>query len=241
MKALTRNVQRQLSILAQCSLFHDINLDTLAAIAQTATHRRYASGSFIFHQDDQASAFYVLLEGNVRMTQLTPEGDQVIVHFFIPGQGVGIIAALGSFNYPLSAEAIDDCLVLVWNRELMMQIMEKYPRLAINAASMLANRFKEMQDRFREMATERVERRIARTLLRLAKQVGKKNDQGILINMPLSRRDLAEMTGTTLYTVSRILSRWEQNKLVKTGRERVTICSPHGLVIIAEDLPPSKT
>ena len=75
-------------------------------------------------------------------------------------------------------------------------------------------------------------------LLRLVRQVGRKVEGGILIDLPLTRQDLAEMTGTTLYTVSRILSRWEQENLVETGRERVLICYPHGLTRIAEDLPP---
>jgi CRP-like cAMP-binding protein len=171
------------------------------------------------------------------MTQITPEGHQVIVHFFGPGQGVGVIAALGEFAYPLTAEAVEDCEFLVWNSQLMTQLMEKYPRMAINSARMLAHRFHELQDRYRELATERVERRVARTLLRLAKQLGQKVADGILINMPLSRRDLAEMTGTTLYTVSRIISKWEQADLVKTSREQITIRAAHALVKIAEDLP----
>jgi CRP-like cAMP-binding protein len=150
---------------------------------------------------------------------------------------VGIIAVLGQFAYPLTAETVEDCIFLVWDSVLMNQLMEKYTRLAMNAARLLAVRFRELQDRYRELATERVERRVARTLLRLAKQLGQKVDSGILIDMPLSRRDLAEMTGTTLYTVSRILSKWDQAGLVKTGREQVIICAPHGLVIIAEDLP----
>jgi CRP-like cAMP-binding protein len=75
-------------------------------------------------------------------------------------------------------------------------------------------------------------------LLRLARQAGRKVENGVLLDLPLSRQDLGEMTGTTLYTVSRIMSNWEQNGLIETGRERVVICNPHGLVTIAEDLPP---
>jgi CRP-like cAMP-binding protein len=225
------------TILSKCHLFQNLPPENLSHITQVAARRRFASGTFIFYQEDQADTFYVLLQGSVRMSQITPDGHQVIVHFFGPGQGVGIIAALGQFAYPLTAEAIEDCTFLVWDRALMTQLMEKLPSLAINAARMLAVRFKELQERYRELATERVERRIARTLLRLGKQLGQKVDDGILINMPLSRRDLAEMTGTTLYTVSRTISKWEQEGLVKTGREQVTICAPHGLVVIAEDLP----
>ena len=227
----------ELSTLAKCELFQDLDPGSLANIIQAATRRRYPGGSFVFYQEDKANTFYVLVQGKVRMTQITPEGHQVIVHFFGPGQGVGIIAVLGQFAYPLTAETVEDCTFLVWDSPLMNQLMEKYPRLAINAARLLAVRFRELQDRYRELATERVERRVARTLLRLAKQLGQKVEAGILINMPLSRRDLAEMTGTTLYTVSRILSKWEQAGLVKTGREQVVICAPHGLVIVAEDLP----
>jgi CRP-like cAMP-binding protein len=102
----------------------------------------------------------------------------------------------------------------------------------------IARHYRRLLDRYQELATERVEQRVARALLRLARQVGQKEEDGILINLPLSREDLAEMIGTTLYTVSRILSRWEHQGLVKTGRERVLIRNPHALVDIAEDLPP---
>ena len=80
-----------------------------------------------------------------------------------------------------------------------------------------------------------MERRVARAVLRLVRQAGKRIPEGVLIDIPLSRQDLAEMTGTTLYTVSRILSDWEQKGLVSTGRERVVLCKSHELVIIAED------
>jgi CRP-like cAMP-binding protein len=102
---------------------------------------------------------------------------------------------------------------------------------------LVADRFHDLQDRYRELATERVERRVARALLRLARQAGKRTDEGVLLDLPLSRQDLGEMTGTTLYTVSRILSGWEQNGLILSGRERIIIRRPHELVIIAEDLP----
>jgi CRP-like cAMP-binding protein len=114
--------------------------------------------------------------------------------------------------------------------------MEQYPRLAINSINILSQRIQEFQDRLREMATERVERRIARTLLRLASQTGRKTEQGILIDLSLTRQDLAEMTGTTLYTVSRTLSQWEKDGLVKSQREQVMILAPHRLVVLAEDM-----
>jgi CRP-like cAMP-binding protein len=88
------------------------------------------------------------------------------------------------------------------------------------------------------LATERVERRIAHGLLRLARQIGRDVDGGVLIDLTLSRQDIAEMTGTTLYTVSRTLSGWEQRGIVRTGRERVLVRRLDELQAIAEDLPP---
>jgi CRP-like cAMP-binding protein len=85
--------------------------------------------------------------------------------------------------------------------------------------------------------TERVERRIARALLRLAHHAGRRVETGVEIDFPLSRQDLAQMTGTTLFTVSRTLSAWQGDGLILTRRRRVTIRQPHRLVRIAEDLP----
>jgi CRP-like cAMP-binding protein len=119
-------------------------------------------------------------------------------------------------------------------------LMEKYPRVALNAIRLLAGRIQEFQDRLRELATERVERRIARTLIRLTRQAGRKTAEGVLIDLPLTRQDLAEMCGTTLYTVSRTLSQWESQGLVRSKREQVLVLFPHGLVQIAEDLPPDR-
>jgi CRP-like cAMP-binding protein len=96
----------------------------------------------------------------------------------------------------------------------------------------------EMQERYRELATERVERRIALTVLRLAAQVGRRteNREEMIVELPLSRQDVAEASGTTVFTVSRVLADWERRGLVEAGRERVLIRNPHGLVQISEGL-----
>jgi len=101
----------------------------------------------------------------------------------------------------------------------------------------VTGRVREFQGRYRELATERVERRLSRMIIRLANQVGKKTSEGVLLDLPLTRQDLAEMSGTTLFTVSRILSQWEAQGLVQAGREKLLIVFPYGLVRIAEDLP----
>jgi CRP-like cAMP-binding protein len=89
---------------------------------------------------------------------------------------------------------------------------------------------------YRQLATERVERRIARALVRLVQQSGRRVAGGVLIDLPLSRDDIAQMTGTTIYTVSRTVSRWEADGILEAGRQRIVILKPHALVSIADDL-----
>ena len=230
-------VQDLLELLSQSPLFRDASRGELEEALKVARHYEVARGEFLFHQDEPAVAFYVIVRGQVRLSQLTPEGHQVIIRFMGPGDGMGIIVALSNTTYPLSAEAVSDTVALRWGYEPTIILMEQYPRLALNGLRLVAGRFHELQNRYRELATERVERRVARALLRLARQTGKRTEEGVLLDLALSRQDLGEMTGTTQYTVSRILSGWEQEGLIKTGRERIIIREPHGLVIIAEDLP----
>jgi CRP-like cAMP-binding protein len=220
----------------QAPLFTGSKLAERKAALEAAQQSYLAKGQFYFHQGEKALAFYIIVEGRVRLTQLTPEGHQIIIRYLGPGDGMGIIVVLSNTIYPLSAEVVADCNALRWDYEAAVQLMETFPGLALNGLRLVAGRFQEMQSRYQELATERVEQRVARTLLRLARQTGRRTEAGVLIDMPLSRQDLGEMTGTTLYTVSRILSNWEQRGIIETGRERVIICNPHGLVVIAEDL-----
>lgn len=229
----------ELSILEQSAIFADVEPDLLKRAYHAAYRRRLRAHEFFFHQGEEANTFYMLVEGRARLLQLTPEGHQVIIRYVGPGDGVGIIVALSEIPYPLSCEAVTNCEVLAWDRDTTLRFMEQSPMLALNGLRMVAGRFRSLQQRYQELATERVERRVARTLLRLTRQAGKRVPEGVLLDLPLSRQDLGELTGTTLYTVSRILSRWEQEGLITTGRERVIVRKPHGLVAIAEDLPPT--
>lgn len=225
-------------LLAQCPTFRELHMAGLQVVLQAAHQRGVERNAFFYHQGEPATTFYVLVQGEAKLTHVTPEGNQMLMRFAGPGECFGGVAALSSAVYPLSAQAVEDCLALVWDGKTLAGLMERYPRIALNMLEVMVGHYRRLLDRYQELATERVEQRVARALLRLARQVGQKEEDGILIDLPLSREDLADMTGTTLYTVSRILSRWEHRGLVKTGRERVFIRRPHALVDIAEDLPP---
>jgi CRP-like cAMP-binding protein len=149
-----------------------------------------------------------------------------------------MFGALGAVRegatYPASAQALENSTALAVKSDYLRDLMKKRPYLSFDLMRLMTGYIQEMQERYRELATEKVERRIARSLLRLAAQMGTKMDRGI--ELTFTRQDLAEISGTTLYTVSRVLSEWERQGLVETGRERVLIRDPHGVVRIAEEL-----
>ncbi len=218
-------------------LFQGLDPRDISAIVSAAQRRRVAKHAAFFHQGAPASALHVLVQGRTKLVQTTAEGHQVVVRIVGPGDMFGGVALLGDAVYPATAEAISASEALVWPGPAVARLIARHSGLALNALRVLAHRLGELQDRYSELATERVEQRIARALMRLARQAGRRDARGVRIDMELSRQDLGELTGTTLYTVSRILSAWQERGLIDAGRTQVVIRDLHGLVAIAEDLP----
>lgn len=226
-----------LNILRQSSLFSGVSNELLKTIFKHSTKRTVEVDSYFFMQGDKASHAYVLIEGLVKMLQVTPDGHQIALRIMTPGQTFGGIALIDPpEGYPASALAMEDSAALAWDTRTLRELVSKEPAISINTMQIMHRYIQELQERQRALVSQRVEQRIARTLLKLAAQSGKKTETGVLIDMPLTRQDVAEMSGTTLYTVSRTLKEWERNGILETGREKVLIRAPHDLVRIAEDL-----
>jgi CRP-like cAMP-binding protein len=219
-------------------LFDAMQPAALDDILSLAASQRYGKGENVFEQGQLAEHFYVLLFGRLRVTQVTSEGQQVVVRMVNPGDLFGIAKALQRDDYPGTATAVIESMALQWPMTSWSDLLSRHPALAINAMQTMGSRLLESQLRVREMATEEVERRVAHTVLRLANQAGKKEADGIRITFPISKQDIAEMTGTTLHTVSRILTAWEAAELVTGGRQKLLIRDPHRLLLIGDGLEP---
>lgn len=226
-----------LDLLSRVSLFQKLEqgqIERLLAIAHT---RQVPENGYYFQQEDPANWIFVLTEGRVKISQVTAEGQLVTMRNIQPGQMFGGLAIINpGSGYPGSAQAEIDSSALAWQGADFRRLAETNAALAVNMMDIMHAYIEEMQARFRELATERVEQRLARALLRLATQSGRRTEAGVTIELALTRQDLAELTGTTLYTASRVLSSWERQGIIRTGRERVTLSDPHGLVRIAEGL-----
>jgi CRP/FNR family transcriptional regulator, nitrogen oxide reductase regulator len=207
----------------------------LKLIAGHGIERSIEEGEFFFFQGDPADYLYVLVSGRAKLMQNNPAGQQVNLRTINEWQMFGALGAVREgATYPATAQALENSTALAIKSEYLHDLMQTRPYLSFDLMKLMTGYIQEMQERYRELATEKVERRIARALLRLAAQMGAKNEGGI--ELTFTRQDLAEMSGTTIYTVSRILSDWERQGLVEAGRERVLIRNPHGVVSIAEEL-----
>jgi CRP/FNR family transcriptional regulator, nitrogen oxide reductase regulator len=235
-KNLSSPVQNLLQ-LEQIPLFSGLTPAEIQPIWAAAHRKSVLDGEYYFLQGDPAERIYLLEQGRIKLSQGGEDGSQVLLRVIEAPHLFGAVGMTRGEVYPVSALAAGDGSALYWSKPEMMGFVLQLPKMALNAIQMMSAHVQEFQERFRQMATERVERRLARTILRLASQSGRKTEEGVLIDFPLSRQDLAEMCGTTLYTVSRTLSEWQAQGLVVTGRERVVVRYPHGLVRIAEDLP----
>lgn len=223
--------------LRQVSVFQNATDDDLKLIAQNSIERSIEEGEFFFFQGDPADYLYILISGRAKLIQTNPSGQQVNLRTIIEWQVFGALGAVReNATYPATAQALEQSTALAIKSDYLHELMQTRPYLSFDLMKLMTTYIQEMQERYRELATEKVERRIARVLLRLAAQMGTKMDGGI--ELLFTRQDLAEMSGTTLYTVSRVLSEWERQGLVEAGRERVLIRNPHGVVSIAEELNP---
>ena len=222
------------SLIAHLSLFQGLTAAEMDEVLRSARSARYPKDTAVFEQEAEAHSFFVLLAGHIRVVRTTPDGNQVIVRYISEGEIFGVAAALGRTTYPASAIAAVDCVTLVWPNAKWSELSSRFPLFGANTYRTVGSRLQESLTRVVEMSSEQVEQRVAHALLRLLNQTGRKTERGIEIDFPISRQDIAEMTGTTLHTVSRLLSAWEDKGIIVSGRQRVTVSDPHRLMLLAE-------
>lgn len=221
------------SLLANIPPFRNLDRGQIREILDLAVPKRFDAGVAVFEEGMKAERFFLLLDGHIRVLRTTPDGEQVIALHIASGQLFGIAVALGRDQYPASAMTADECLVLSWPNRVWSDFTANYNGFATETYKTVGTRIEEMNNRIVEMATQQVEQRVACALLRLINQTGKKVENGIEIDFPITRQDISEMTGTTLHTVSRLLSAWEKQGLVASGRRKITVTQPHQLVLLS--------
>ena len=216
--------------------FQGLSPAEVRTILSGTTTVRLAAGESLFLQGDPADRFFLLKEGWLKVTQVTADGQKLIVRIVHPGEFFGFAPALQRDAYPGSCEAIMDSVALVWPRHRWKAVLGAAPSVTMSIVQAIGRKLDEAHVRLREMTTEEAARRVAHLLLRLWAEAGTNAidaEGGIELPYPLTRQDIADMSGNTLHTVSRIMAAWETQGILGRGRRKVVIADGDALQRIA--------
>jgi CRP-like cAMP-binding protein len=219
---------------ADSPLFRGLEPEAVAELLRAAQARELPAGASLFLQGDPVLSLFVVDRGLLRLVQNTADGEEVIVRTVGPGDIVAGVAILEKRDYPVSGICETSCRVLAWPRPRIQELVARFPLLRTNIMATIADRMQESLSRIRELSTESVAQRVARTLLRLAREHGRPQGNGTLIDQPLGRQQLADLSGASMFTASRLLAAWTREGILETGRQRVALLAPERLRRIAE-------
>jgi CRP-like cAMP-binding protein len=213
----------RLSILKQAPFFSGLQEADIALINKQFREYGYRSGEPIYFSGETAAHVYLVASGQVKLLQHTTSGQDVLLNILKPGDYFGSLTAVADELYSETALAHTAVCVLGIRTESFRTILGRNPSITLKILDITAKRLLETQETVRRLSTDSVERRIAANLLKLAYKVGEITGEGMLIQMPLSRDDLAQMTGTTTETTSRVISQFQKEGLVRSGRQWLAV------------------
>ncbi len=223
------------AVLSVTPVFRKLAAPDLRTIAQAATVRHYEKGQVIFEQETPSDAFYTIASGRVKIFKMLPTGKDLILEIFGEGDPLGALAAYDGRPFPASAVALEDTVCVVIPRATFFRLLEEHPSLVRGLMLGLTIRLVELTNRLAQLSGSRIEPRFARLFLKLAGELGRQERGGTLIPLALSRQELADMTGTTIETAIRIMSRWGKEEIVRTEKDGFVILDRRTLEATAAD------
>lgn len=217
-------------VLRKSLIFSGLEDEEISELARLCKEKRIAEGEYAFWEDDPPEWFYLLAEGKVKVVKHATTGKDFIIAFFEPGEIFGEVAVFENRPYPASAQAVIDSTVLAIQREDFLKFLSKRPEVALRIINVLGERLRMASGRLRDLAGERVEQRLARTLLMLSSKLGP--------SLPFTRQDIADMSGTTTETAIRFLSSLNARKITRSARGKIVILDELKLKLLSEGPPP---
>jgi CRP-like cAMP-binding protein len=228
-------------LLAESTLFGPLSHEERAGLERRLVRRRYEKDEYIFFEGDPAEWLILVAQGRVKMLKHSEGGRETILATFGPGEIVGEVGVLVGDTYPATAQALEPAVTLRLRRDEYVDLVRSHPDLAWALISELGRRLQRAHETIRSMAVEKVERRVARVLLRMANTAGERLEDAnapgaVRITVPLSRQDIADMAGTVIETAIRTMSKFHRQGFIDTQEGHIILLQPHHLVAIAEEL-----
>ncbi len=206
-------------ILRETPSFRRLSAEDRQRVAGVASLGTYARGDTVFAEAEPSSFFYSVATGRVKVVKMLPSGKEVILEVFGAGEPLGAVAVYEGRPFPASAIAMEDTSCILIPRGAFFALLEAHPTLVRGVLTGLTLRLIELTKRLAELSGGRVEARFARLFLKLAQDIGTPRSDGAFVKLPLSRQELADMTGTTIETCIRIMSRWGKDDVVRTEKD----------------------
>ena len=219
----------KIAVLKRSLIFSGLTGVELSDLAALAVERKLAPNTFVFWEGDPPDWFYTVSAGKVKVFKQSSQGKEMIIAFFGPGDIVGEVAVFENKPYPASAQAIEETTVLAVRREDFLSFLAARPEVALRIIGVLAGRLRDAHGRMIDLAGERVEQRLARTLLRLSAKLGP--------TLPFTRQEIADMAGTTTETAIRFMGRLKEGGIVRSTRGNTIIVDETKLKLLSEGAP----
>ncbi|MDY6794514.1 MAG: Crp/Fnr family transcriptional regulator [Actinomycetota bacterium] len=214
----------KVNIFWKVPMFEFLEAEELDRLYSLCSTEKLAKGEYVFLECDAPRKLYVVERGEVKLLKQTEDGREMIVEMAYPGEIFGEEAIFDGEPYPMTAQALSDVELLSITRTDFFSFLRDNPDLALEIITELGARLREAQNTIRALAMERVEYRIARTLLILSRKVGVVEVDGVInIDLVLTRQDIADMAATTVETTIRVLSNFKKLGLVETEKGKIII------------------
>lgn len=232
------------AVLRRSPVFGGLDDDQVAAVDGLMTVRSWEAGEALFHEGDPLDSLWVVAQGHVALSRVDADGQEVITDLLAPGDMTGALAATGGAGRASgrgipsgagdagsrmsaaddTARALETTCALAVDPSVFRRILGDYPDVAVRLLEELSGRVATLRTHVGRRSAGSVAQRVAGTLVDLAERVGERREDGsVLLKVPLSRADLAKMSGTTVESTSRTMSGWRRDGVIDSGRQWTAI------------------
>lgn len=216
-------------LIRKFTFFSDLQEEELGKIAEISLERNYKKNMLVFMEGEPGDAFYYIKSGKVKIFRSYEDGKEHIIHILGEGEVFGEVTLFSDSPYPASASIYEDAVIGMIKNSQMEKLVTENSELALKLIKILARKLLFAQQKIRDLAFNDVFARTAAQLLKLAGDYGKTVDHGVMIDMELSRQEIADMVGTTRETISRAISRFKKEKSITENQDKIILLNPDKL------------
>jgi len=217
------------NLLAQVPLFSSLKPEQLKEVASRLIIRNYKRGATILYQDEPGSMLYIIVNGHVKITTVSPEGEELILAVLTDDDFFGELSLLDGQSHSASAIAMENTQVVTLNRDEFLEVISKNPEIVSNILVALSSRLRHTNTLFEDAVFLNLPARLSKRLLELGEKYGVKTSNGLKIELRLTQQDLANFLGASRVAINKLLHSLQDSGLISNDGKHITILRPSDL------------